>query len=261
MARLFAFLLFIFGLLFVTLVYAKPPEDAPHKAVIVELFTSEGCSSCPPADTLLGQLRQDAANGGVEVIPLGFHVDYWNYLGWQDRFSSHAYSQRQEKYSATLRTQGPYTPQMVVNGSDEFVGSDSTRARSAISRAANTALSASIDLKIAAPDKLLVRIKAPVATSPGNSSPAGANNDVWLAITEDNLTNKIGAGENGGRTLRHQAVVRDFRLLGHLSNSNFQGEVPLNIAKDWKRADLRAVVFVQEPGTGRISGAAAMKLP
>ncbi len=251
MGRLFALLLFVFGLLFVSLVYAKPPADTSHKVVIVELFTSEGCSSCPPADTLLGQLRLDAANGGVEVIPLGFHVDYWNHLGWQDRFSTHAYSECQEQYSSKLRTQGPYTPQMVVNGSDEFVGSDASHARSAIARAAAGASSTSVELKGAAADKLSIQIKAPT----------NASGDVWLAITEDNLTNKIGAGENGGRVLRHQAVVREFRLLGKLSNGSFQGEVPLNIAKDWKRADLRAVVFVQESGNGKISGAAAIKLP
>jgi hypothetical protein len=252
MARLIALFLFLFAMLFVSLVHAQSPGGGPasHKAVIVELFTSEGCSSCPPADKLLGQLRQDATPKGVEVIPLGFHVDYWNYLGWQDRFSSHAYSQRQEKYAARLALDGPYTPQMVVNGSEQFVGSDSGRARSAIARAAAAAAQASVEITPSAPDKLLARVKAP----------AGASGEVWLAITEDNLSNKISAGENDGRVLRHSAVVRDFRLLGQLSNGIFQSEVPLNIQKDWKSADLRAVVFVQEPREGKISGAATARL-
>ena len=250
MARLIALVLFLFAMLFVSLVYAQAPASAVHKAVIVELFTSEGCSSCPPADKFLGQLRQGAAPNGVEVIPLGFHVDYWNYLGWQDRFSSHAYSQRQEKYAGKLHLDGPYTPQMVVNGSEQFVGSDSGRARSAIARAAASASQASVEITPSAPDKLLARVKAP----------AGVSGDVWLAITEDNLSNKISAGENDGRVLRHSAVVRDFRLLGQFSNGIFQSEVLLKLEKDWKRADLHAVVFVQEPGEGKISGAAAVKL-
>ena len=110
---------------------AKGPARSP---VVVELFTSEGCSSCPPADELLSRLRKEGTENGVEIIPLGFHVDYWNYQGWQDRFSSNQYSKRQETYAAQLHTEGPYTPEMVVNGSHEFVGNDAARARSAIAQ-------------------------------------------------------------------------------------------------------------------------------
>src|ERR1700674_1167395 len=113
---------------------AKPAAtpEARRKAVVVELFTSEGCSSCPPADALLLQLRQQSQQDGTEIIPLGFHVDYWNDLGWQDRFSSPAYSRRQEQYAHQFALDGPYTPQMVVDGSREFTGRDSWRARAAI---------------------------------------------------------------------------------------------------------------------------------
>jgi len=110
---------------------------AARRVVVAELFTSEGCSSCPPADALLGHLRQDLAQQGIEVIPLGFHVDYWNSLGWKDRFSSADYSRRQEQYAQTLRVDGPYTPEMVVDGAVEFVGNDSGQAQRSIREAAS----------------------------------------------------------------------------------------------------------------------------
>src|ERR1700760_618420 len=94
---------------------------APHRAVVVELFTSEGCSSCPPADELLGRLPKAFAAKNIQVIPLGFHVDYWNSLGWKDRFSSAEFTHRQEQYERNLKVDGAYTPQMVVNGESEFV--------------------------------------------------------------------------------------------------------------------------------------------
>jgi hypothetical protein len=229
-------------------IIAKPAAtpEAKRKTVVVELFTSEGCSSCPPADALLAQLRQQTQQDRTEIIPLGFHVDYWNDLGWQDRFSSSAYSRRQEQYAHKFALDGPYTPQMVVDGSREFTGSDSSRARSAIAQEATQAQTADVQLSLSL-DKLLVRV-----TSSGNIG------DVTLAITEDNLTTNVGAGENNGRILRHAAVVRDFRTLGKLTQGSFQVEIPVTPAKEWKLKDLRYVVFVQEPSSGRIAGAASL---
>lgn len=229
---------------------AKPgAAPAPaRKAVIVELFTSEGCSSCPQADELLGRLRQEQPVNGVEVVPLGFHVDYWNYLGWQDRFSAAAYSKRQETYAQLFRTEGPYTPQMIVDGEEEFVGSDASRARRAIGQAAAQAAAANIELSWAATDKLLVRVNAHDLNS----------GDVFLAITEDNLSSQIKAGENNGHTLHHWAVVREFRRIGQLQRGNFETGVPLSFDQGWKRNDLHIVVFVQIAGDGRIQGAASV---
>ncbi len=231
-------------------IITKPTANAEarRKSVVIELFTSEGCSSCPPADALLLQLRQQAQQDGTEIIPLGFHVDYWNDLGWQDRFSSAAYSRRQEQYARRFALDGPYTPQMVVDGSREFTGSDSSRARAAISQEATQAQTADVQLSLPSPDKLLVR----VMSSGGNTG------DVTLAITEDNLTTNVGAGENNGRVLRHVAVVREFRTLGKLTQGSFQAEIPLAPAKEWKLKDLRYVVFVQEASSGRIGGAASL---
>jgi hypothetical protein len=245
------------GIAYISSVSAKTSEPgAPRKAVVVELFTSEGCSSCPPADELLTHLRQDLSAKNIQVIPLGFHVDYWNSLGWKDRFSSADYSLRQEQYAQSLRVDGPYTPEMVVDGAVEFVGNDAGQAQRSIREAASQPEVATVKISPAAADQLAVQVKAP----------SSANNaQAILAITEDNLTTQVGSGENGGRTLHHAAVVRELRQLGRLDEGRFEATVPLKLEKDWIRADLRAVVFVQEGhsgkiATGKILGAAQIAL-
>jgi hypothetical protein len=229
----------------------KSPMPVPaRKAVVVELFTSEGCSSCPPADALLIKFREEHRDDGVEIIPLGFHVDYWNRLGWQDRFSSAAYSQRQEDYADRLKLDGPYTPQMVVDGDTQFVGNDAERARDAIAQASGRSAVADVAVTRTTGDKLHVKV----------SSGSAGTADVLLAITEDNLANSVKSGENSGRVLRHAAVVRDFRKVGQISGGTFEADVVFKAGKDWKRADLRAVIFVQEKASGKILGASATSL-
>jgi hypothetical protein len=226
-------------------------KSAAHKAVLVELFTSEGCSSCPPADQLLGRLRQEMAGKNIEVIPLGFHVDYWNSLGWQDRFSSAEFSRRQEQYALSLKLEGPYTPQMIVDGSTEFVGNNAAHAQSAITAAASEPAQAEIALSLQPADRILLQVKVP---------PRSGVVNVALAVTEDNLSTKVGAGENNGHELHHAAVVREFRPLGHFSGETYKAEIPLAILKEWKRGDLRAVAFVQQGDSGKVLGAASVSL-
>lgn len=230
---------------------AAAPGSAPSsakKSVVVELFTSEGCSSCPPADQLLGRLRQDANANGAEVIPLGFHVDYWNSSSWRDRFSSAAFSRRQEDYARSFHIDGPYTPQMVINGEAEFVGSSAGRASQAIAQAGAQAPAAEVEISPAGHDSVVVKVKS---AQPG---------DVLLAVTEDNLVSRVGGGENDGRTLRHSAVVRDFRRIGQVKDGAFSATVPVTIRSDWKRDDVRVVAFVQDGGSERILGATSRPL-
>jgi len=225
-------------------------QDTPaRKAVVVELFTSEGCSSCPPADELLNRFRQQKTLSGAQIIPLGFHVDYWNYLGWQDRFSSSQYSLRQQEYAAKFGLGGPYTPQMVVQGSEEFVGSDSERAGRAIIHAAAEPEQAMVDIS-AMGEMLRVTVHA----NPGISA------NVILAITEDELETRVGGGENSGRVLHHSAVVRNLRRIGQLSNGSFEGVVPVNSQKGWNRQNLHASVIVQNVSSYKIEGAAYANL-
>jgi hypothetical protein len=244
----------IFAGIYISIMLAKTIEPGvPRKAVVVELFTSEGCSSCPPADELLGRLRQDLSAKNIQVIPLGFHVDYWDGLGWKDRFSSVNFTQRQERYAQALKVDGPYTPEMVVDGEVEFVGNDAGRAQSTIRQQASQLEMVQVKTSPAGADQLSIQVK-------GAAGPSSGNALVMLAITEDNLSTKVGGGENGGRTLHHAAVVRELRQVGTLHDGGIETTVPLRLEKDWKRNDLHAVVFVQNGPSGKIEGAASVAL-
>ena len=254
MRRILALAITVFAIAFGGFAYivaGKTSEPGPpRKAVVVELFTSEGCSSCPPADELLAHLRQDLSAKNIQVIPLGFHVDYWNSLGWKDRFSSAEYSRRQEQYTQSLRVDGPYTPEMVIDGTTELVGNDRAGVHTAITEAA--AHPAAVDIRIStrAPGRLDVQV----------SNNWAVNGVVRMVITEDNLTTKVGAGENNGRELYHDAVVRRLQRLADLQRGSFMGSISLHIEKEWKPENLRVVVFVQEGDAGKIFGAASVPL-
>jgi hypothetical protein len=222
-------------------------EPSPTRVpVLVELFTSEGCSSCPPADALLMDLDSRQPVPGAEVVALGEHVDYWNQLGWKDRFSSAAYTRRQNNYAARFHLESAYTPQMVVNGRTEFVGNDSSRAASAIGEAARRRS-----------DSPTIAISTANNMVDVNISNAGRRPlNVLLAITESDLSTKVGGGENNGRSLRHTAVVRDLRKLGKTSAGQFAGRPQLTLDPSWRRDKLRAVVFLQDDDSLEIVGAA-----
>ena len=254
MVKMSAFVILATAGIYISIVLAKTTDPGvPRRAVVVELFTSEGCSSCPPADELLGRLRQELSAKNVQVIPLGFHVDYWNSLGWKDRFSSAEFTQRQEQYTRALKVDGPYTPEMVVDGDVEFVGNDAGQAQRTIRQQASQLETAQVKIAPAGADQLTIQVKGPTAPSNGNAL-------VMLAITEDNLSTQVGSGENGGRTLHHAAVVRELREVGTLNNGAIEATVPLKLEKEWKRNDLRAVVFVQNGPSGKIEGAASVAL-
>lgn len=229
--------------------------------VIVELFTSEGCSSCPPADLLLARLEKAQPVAGARVIALEEHVDYWNQLGWVDPFSAPHYRGRQNDYALAFHTENIYTPQMVVNGQVEFVGDDGNRAYQVIG-AAKQAQTTLVDLKSAtnAKEPDLVDLSVQV-TNPKNPKPHAA--DVYLAVTESDLESQVLRGENAGRRLRHAPVVRSFGIIGRIDprGSNV-GQITntLRLPREWKRENLHAVVFVQEHDSMRITGAAVAEL-
>jgi len=237
-------------LLFSGFTPSSPDTQSSRRAVLVELFTSEGCSSCPPADELLARLQQQPMKD-IEIVPLGFHVDYWNQLGWKDRFSSADYSRRQQEYSDKLRTNGPYTPQMVVDGQTEFVGSIAGTAQSAITRAASQPTGGDIQLTFEQ-DKLRVRAQA---------ADTKAHGQLFLAITEDNLVTQVAAGENNGHALHHSAVVREFKKVGELKNGRFESDLSVSLKPDWKRQDLHLVVFMQDPSKGKVLAITTARLP
>jgi hypothetical protein len=231
--------------------------------VLVELFTSEGCSSCPPADELLARLDASQPIAGAEVIALSEHVDYWNRLGWTDPFSSADFSARQSLYASRFGKDDVYTPQMVVDGREEFVGSSNARAREAISAAARST-KAVITMSVASDRKIEASGEIPIAVSveslPKVSS--GDTAEVVLAITESNLRSQVLRGENSGRRLTHAAVVRRLSIIGSVDSDKgeFSAEPTARIERDWKRENLKAVVFVQERASRRVLGAAAIQL-
>ncbi len=223
------------------------PLLAQH-AVVVELFTSEGCSSCPPADALLGQLTKQRSSTSVELILLGEHVEYWNGQGWTDRFSAPVFTQRQYDYVHRLHLATAYTPQVVVDGRLQGSGSNASAIKGMLAEAARAPKPATVALQFVAPNQLQVSV-----TDSGNT-----RQRVLLAVTEDNLTTKVGGGENGGRVLVHSAVVRDLHELGTVSNGHFEKTVNLPDKQDWKRDDLRAIVLVQDANDDAIRGAASL---
>jgi hypothetical protein len=222
-------------------------ETAP-RPVVVELFTSEGCSSCPPADALLMKLDQQGAQNGVLPILLGEHVDYWNYLGWTDRFSSAQFSRRQSQYANTFHLGGPYTPQMVIDGQVQFVGNDAAEAQQQIAALGKQPETAKVALQWAGNNRLHVIVQS-----------EGEREKVLLAITEDGLSTQVANGENGGRTLHHAAVVRELKELGNVDKGKFETQIEVAGQPGWNRDQLKVIVLAQDPQTQRILGAAAIR--
>jgi len=215
--------------------------SAENTPILVELFTSEGCSSCPPADNLLQKLDRGQPIAGAQVIVLSEHVDYWNRIGWADPYSSAAFSARQQVYARRFNTNGPYTPQMVVNGRSEFVGSDARAAESAIREEVKQART---EVRIGAGEKS--------ATIEVDALPAKTAHkaNVYLAYAADEGSRDVLRGENKGRRLHHVAIVKELKQIGTVDgHAGFRGEVPVE-------KGMRIVVFAQEPGNGPVWGVA-----
>jgi len=215
-------------------------QDKPP--VVVELFTSEGCSSCPPADALLGELAQRP-----DIVPLAFHVDYWDYIGWKDPYASPANTQRQHDYAAALGLHMVYTPQMVVDGRTDVVGSERGDVAVAIGKAAAAPkLAISIE-KDAGGYRVLIPAAAP---------PAGGPATVWLAFFDSEKETRVARGENGGRTLKEYNIVREWRQIGSWNGQTLSLPLPMPAAP----GQGGCAVIVQSGPVGPILGAALMKL-
>jgi hypothetical protein len=236
---------------------ATPREpDQGSTPVLVELFTSEGCSSCPPADELLSLLGQSQPVRGANVIALEEHVDYWDQQGWKDPFSSEAATTRQGEYGVAFGGEQIYTPQMVVDGRAEFVGSSDIDALRAIHNASQRPKTA-IQLSWQKEDSLSMHI----GVLPGRL--AGESAQLFLAVAENMLHSDVKHGENAGRALEHNGVVRKLLPLGKVDAgpAGFSSTVAVHPDRDWNRANLRAVVFVQERRSRHILAAAAIAFP
>jgi len=222
--------------------HGAPPKLGPTP-VVVELFTSQGCSSCPPADALIHDITADASLRG-RVIPLAFHVDYWDRLGWRDPFSSAEWSRRQAFYAHAMHLSSAYTPQAVVGGTREFVGSNHSALDAALEHASNDKPRGNVALTLRRDgNSLIATIRATVP----------ANDDLMLAVTEDGVTTKVQHGENAGRTITNDAIVR--RLIRVTPG---QTSVTIPVDPAWR--NLSAAAFVQDKDSLAI-GAATMAKP
>jgi hypothetical protein len=230
-------------------------KSATHIVPLLELYTSEGCSSCPPADKWLSGLDTNT----VQVTPLAFHVDYWNYIGWQDKFSKAEYSNRQRKIAAFNAAGFVYTPQFVLNGRD-FKGWDNSRLRQAAEKSKQQLARAQLQLDFVPLSNGQVG-NGDIALRVMANTPEGSvakQSDIFIALYENKLVSKINAGENNGKELHHDYVVRDFLGPYQMNNLN-QFNKQFTLHKAWQQRDGGAVIFVQNSQTGEILQSLALR--
>ena len=225
------------------------PTPVPASSfAVVELFTSQGCSSCPPADKVLSSISKEAQKNGQAIYTLSFHVDYWNYLGWKDPYSDSRFSQRQRAYAQSLST-GVYTPQMVVNGEIAFVGSRKTEAQKNIQEALSQAAQVEVEISSVSKKGEYVELTYEL----------GAQKASWelqVALVEAQVSDAVKRGENRGRTLSHSHVVREF-----LSQpiESLKGQIRIPLSKLTDKAEGSLIAYVQDTQTLEILGATGTK--
>ncbi len=233
-------------------VYVNQHQAAKHKPVnfntgngfaVLELFTSEGCSSCPPADELMSRIQKEAGNKPVYV--LAYHVDYWDRLGWKDVFSNPGFSKRQYWYNRKFTSQ-VYTPQLILNGKTEFVGSDEGQIR--------TAVTASLNGKSASELILQARQTGSALHMTYEVEGRPVRGNLVVALVQKHAVSQIKAGENDGRTLTHVQIVREFQTFA--LNPQGQGTKDISIPTEFNTNDWEIIGFIQNPDTGEITAAA-----
>ena len=230
--------------------------------IVLELFTSQGCSSCPRADQLLSRLGLDETTRAL-MVPLAFHVDYWNHIGWTDPFSAPAWSQRQDAYCRALRVEGcPYTPQLVVGGYAELNGSQEQQLLNEVRRARERPSPARVGLAVGPAEggkpALRVRVSAEVA-----GDVAARKLDLLVAVFENGLSTPVARGENRGRSLRDDFVVRRLEKAFSIepqAGARQQRELVLKLERGWRAGNLGVAAFLQDPASMRIHAAAAVRI-
>jgi hypothetical protein len=237
----------------------RTTASGPRAPVLIELFTSEGCSSCPPADALLEKLDRSQPVSAAELIVLSEHVDYWDDIGWKDPYSSREFSIRQGDYARRFLLEGPYTPQMVVDGETQLVGSDEREALRTIRSAAKVA---KIPVSLSPPhlegtNLLVVHFEI----TPVPSSVKPVSGQVLVALADDMDQSNVKRGENAGRFLTHVAVVRTLARVGMIDGSGaFSKDVRVTTGNA-NLQNLRVVAIVQESAAGRVLGVGSTRLP
>lgn len=228
---------------------------ARSRTVVLELFTSQGCSSCPPADALLSRLRHEDF-GGNTVIPLAYHVDYWNYLGWSDPFSSPRWSQRQKLYAKALQQDQVYTPQIVINGTVQLVGSADGAIRAEIRRQLRGSDRGAVFIDRAARAGNLVEVDLRARLDAGVS---GGPLKVFVVLFENGVTTSVARGENARRSLANDAIVRWHEGLLELSPNGAESKTSVSIplSPGWRPERLGIAAFIQDTASQAIHASTA----
>jgi hypothetical protein len=234
--------------------------DTVRQPVLVELFTSEGCSTCPPADVLLQKLETAQPVATAQIIAVEEHVDYWNRDGWLDPFSSASWTERQQVYTSIIK-KDPYTPEIVVDGQAQFVGNSPKDSVIAIEDASRTPKTPITILPMSR-DAKGARFNISVGKLTGDVGNDQA--EVWLAVTEDGLHSAVDRGENAGHRLNHTATLRYLHKIGNAQandgNVSFSGDDFVKFNGHWIVQNLHAVVFVQEKKSRQVIGAASIAM-
>jgi hypothetical protein len=233
-------------------------KDSARVPVLLELFTSEGCSSCPPADRLLETLDQKQPVPGADLIVLSEHVDYWDRLGWKDPFSAPQYSARQEEYVSKLHLDDVYTPQLVVDGRFGFLGSDGHEAVTAIQKAIREP---KIEIAISKIARNGNQVAAHIEMPPSGHNPKGGKAILYVVIADNRAESHVARGENGGRTLVHVGVARVLKQVGPVDlQSGLARDVTVSVQPTTGSNGMRVIAFIQDPGSGHVLGVAVQKL-
>jgi hypothetical protein len=233
--------------------------DLPHTAaspILVELFTSEGCSSCPPADAIFQQMDASQPIPGAQVIVLSEHVDYWDHDGWKDPYSLHLLTERQSAYAHALRVGEVYTPQIIVDGTAVLRANPAQELSQIAQREPAPKVHVSIgpvSVEVKTAPLLRTRIEADGASEKSNA-------DIYVVVALDHAESQVLQGENGGRHLKHVAVVQSITKIGRLeAGKTFGRDFHVKLSPGTNPANIRVVAFVQEPGPGKVLGAAMQK--
>jgi hypothetical protein len=250
----------LLSLVMIASVVVQPASAADNNAavpVLVELFTSEGCSSCPPADALLQRMDSSQPIPGAQLIVLSEHVDYWDHEGWKDPFSSHALTDRQGEYGRKLGLASVYTPQIIVDGTSELRANDAQQANQVFQKAIT---GGAIPLRISALSADAANPGQARAHVEADGSSAQHDADIYLALALDHAESEILRGENGGRRLSYVAVVESLTKLGKLQKGKkFDQDVQVKLHPGTDPANLRVIVFVQSGGPGKVLGATSAR--
>ncbi len=228
----------------------KKLNNAAGSFAVLELFTSEGCSSCPPADELVAKIQQENKNQPVYI--LAYHVDYWNRLGWKDVFSSPAFSARQKQYASWLNLDGVYTPQAIINGRKEFIASEAGTMRNALKQSLQTAAAGQLVLSDVKNSNNRIELNYQTDKIFGSAA-------LVLAIVQKAATTQVKGGENGGRTLSHVQIVRQLQTVA--LGGKTSGKAGIDLPEHLNMNGLELIAFVQNTKTGAITAAAKSALP